>query len=248
MNAVAEPARAAGATLELRAVSVRYGKVIGLDSVSFGALAGTVVALIGANGAGKSSALRAISGLSPLASGSVLLDGQELAGVPAHERVARGVAMVPEGRRVFPFMSVRDNLMLGAYARADREGVSADLDRVMVRFPRLRERYRQSASSLSGGEQQMVAVGRALMARPRLLLLDEPSLGIAPQFVRQVARTILEVNRQDGVTVLLVEQNSRLALTISHHAYLLATGHIELEGPSIRLREDPEVRRIYLGA
>jgi branched-chain amino acid transport system ATP-binding protein len=237
-----------GASLELRMASVRYGQVIALEQVSLRADAGAIVALIGANGAGKSSALRAISGLSPLAAGQVLLDGEDLAGIPAHARVARGVAMVPEGRHVFPYMSIRDNLMMGAYTRGSRDGIAEDLERVMLRFPRLRERYRQSAASLSGGEQQMVAVGRALMARPRVLLLDEPSLGIAPLFIRQVARTILEVNREEQVTVLLVEQNSRLALTISHYAYLLATGRVELEGPAERLRADPEVQRIYLGA
>jgi branched-chain amino acid transport system ATP-binding protein len=238
--------------LELQAVSLRYGEVRALEAVSLRVETGQIVALIGANGAGKSSSLRAITGLRRVSAGAVRLQGRVInspqAQQPAHALVREGVAMVPEGRHVFPYMSVRDNLMMGAYTRTDKAGIAADLERVCERFPRLKERYRQQGSSLSGGEQQMVAIGRALMARPRLLLLDEPSLGIAPQYIRQIARTILQINREDGVSVLLVEQNSRIALTISQYAYVLANGAVELEGRSADLLHDPHIQRIYLGA
>lgn len=238
--------------LELQGVSLRYGEVRALEAVSLRVETGQIVALIGANGAGKSSSLRAITGLRRIAAGEVRLDGKVIsspsAQQAAHALVREGVAMVPEGRHVFPYMSVRDNLMMGAYTRTDKAGIASDLERVCERFPRLKERYRQQGSSLSGGEQQMVAIGRALMARPRLLLLDEPSLGIAPQYIRQIARTILQINREEGVSVLLVEQNSRIALTISQYAYVMANGAIELEGRSSELMNDPHIRRIYLGA
>jgi len=233
-------------------VSLRYGEVRALEAVSLRVETGQIVALIGANGAGKSSSLRAITGLRKVSAGEVRLQGRVInspqAQQPAHALVREGVAMVPEGRHVFPYMSVRDNLLMGAYTRTDKAGIAADLERVCERFPRLKERYRQQGSSLSGGEQQMVAIGRALMARPRLLLLDEPSLGIAPQYIRQIARTILQINREDGVSVLLVEQNSRIALTISQYAYVLANGAVELEGRSADLLHDPHIQRIYLGA
>ena len=238
--------------LELQAVSLRYGEVRALEAVSLRVETGQIVALIGANGAGKSSSLRAITGLRKVSAGEVRLQGRVInspqAQQPAHALVREGVAIVPEGRHVFPYMSVRDNLLMGAYTRTDKAGIAADLERVCERFPRLKERYRQQGSSLSGGEQQMVAIGRALMARPRLLLLDEPSLGIAPQYIRQIARTILQINREDGVSVLLVEQNSRIALTISQYAYVLANGAVELEGRSADLLHDPHIQRIYLGA
>jgi len=236
--------------LELQAVSLRYGEVRALEAVSLRVETGQIVALIGANGAGKSSSLRAITGLRKVSAGEVRLQGRVINSpqAPAHALVREGVAMVPEGRHVFPYMSVRDNLLMGAYTRTDKAGIAADLERVCERFPRLKERYRQQGSSLSGGEQQMVAIGRALMARPRLLLLDEPSLGIAPQYIRQIARTILQINREDGVSVLLVEQNSRIALTISQYAYVLANGAVELEGRSADLLHDPHIQRIYLGA
>jgi len=239
---------AASAHLELRQVSLSYGQVRALQDVSLRVDSGSVVALIGANGAGKSSTLRAITGLSAVRDGQVLLNGTDVTGIAAHKLVEMGVAMVPEGRHVFPFMSIKDNLLMGAYTRSDKGAIAADLERVLTRFPRLKERFRQQASSLSGGEQQMVAIGRALMAAPRLLLLDEPSLGIAPQFIRQIARTILEINRDDGVTIMLVEQNSRMALTISHYAYILATGRIELEGAARALLDHPDIKRLYLGA
>jgi branched-chain amino acid transport system ATP-binding protein len=238
--------------LELQAVSLRYGEVRALEAVSLRVETGQIVALIGANGAGKSSSLRAITGLRKVSAGEVRLEGRVInytqVQQPAHALVREGVAMVPEGRHVFPYMSVRDNLLMGAYTRTDKAQIAADLERVCERFPRLKERYRQQGSSLSGGEQQMVAIGRALMARPRLLLLDEPSLGIAPQYIRQIARTILQINREDGVSVLLVEQNSRIALTISQYAYVLANGAVELEGKSNDLLHDPHIQRIYLGA
>jgi branched-chain amino acid transport system ATP-binding protein len=233
--------------LELERVSVRYGSVSALTDVSLRVPEGRIVALIGSNGAGKSSTLRAITGLSPVAHGDIRLSGRSIAQVPAHERVRAGIALVPEGRHVLPYMSVRDNLLMGAYTRRDRDGIAADLERVVQFFPRLGERIRQQGSSLSGGEQQMVAIGRALMTRPRLLLLDEPSLGIAPQVIRLIARSLIEINRTQGATILLVEQNSRMALKISHYAYVLQTGRIALEGPSESLMHDPEVRRLYLG-
>jgi len=237
--------------LELAAVSLRYGEVRALDGVSMRAPRGWIVALIGANGAGKSSSLRAITGLRRVAGGEVRLGGEVVNSpqvqVPAHVLVRRGVSMVPEGRHVFPFMSVRDNLLMGAYTRDDKAAIAADLDRVCERFPRLKERYRQQGSSLSGGEQQMVAIGRALMARPRLLLLDEPSLGIAPQVVRLIARSLIEINRRDGITIVLVEQNSRMALALSTYAYVLDTGRVALEGPSRELMRNEHVKRLYLG-
>jgi len=236
------------AHLELRRVALNYGQVRALQEVSLRVDSGKVVALIGANGAGKSSTLRAITGLSPVSGGQVLLNGVDVTGTSAHKLVEMGVAMVPEGRHVFPFMSIKDNLLMGAYTRSDKGAIAADLERVLIRFPRLKERLRQQASSLSGGEQQMVAIGRALMAAPRLLLLDEPSLGIAPLFIRQIARTILEINRDDGVTIMLVEQNSRMALMISHYAYILATGRIELEGEARAMLDHPDIKRLYLGA
>jgi branched-chain amino acid transport system ATP-binding protein len=234
--------------LELRNVSLSYGQVTALQDVSLRVDTGKVVALIGANGAGKSSTLRAITGLSPVKSGAVFLNGNDISGTPAFKLVEQGVAMVPEGRHVFPFMSIKDNLLMGAYTRSDKGEIDATMQRVLTRFPRLKERYHQQASSLSGGEQQMVAIGRALMARPKLLLLDEPSLGIAPQYIRLIARTILEINKEDGVTIMLVEQNSRMALKISQYAYILSTGHVELEGLSNELLENPVIKRIYLGA
>ncbi len=238
----------ATAHLELQNVSLNYGQVRALQDVSLRIDSGSVVALIGANGAGKSSTLRAVTGLSPVCGGQVMLNGSDVTGTAAHKLVEMGVAMVPEGRHVFPFMSIKDNLLMGAYTRSDKGGIAADLERVLTRFPRLKERFSQQASSLSGGEQQMVAIGRALMAKPRLLLLDEPSLGIAPQFIRLIARTILEINRDDGVTIMLVEQNSRMALMISRYAYILATGRIELQGESRALLDHPDIKRLYLGA
>jgi len=237
--------------LELQDVSLRYGEIRALEQVSLRVGRGQIVALIGANGAGKSSALRAITGLRQVAAGEVRLEGRAINGVerlePAHELVKQGVAMVPEGRHVFPYMSIKDNLLMGAYTRRDKAGIAEDLERVCERFPRLKERFQQQGSSLSGGEQQMVAIGRALMARPRLLLLDEPSLGIAPQVIRLIGRSLLEINRNEGITVVLVEQNSRMALALSSYAYVLENGRVALQGPSRELMDNEHVKRLYLG-
>ncbi|QTD47233.1 ABC transporter ATP-binding protein [Ottowia testudinis] len=237
--------------LALRQVSLRYGEVHALDDVSITVPRGQIVALIGANGAGKSSTLRAATSLKRVTAGEVLLEGEAVNAParqqPTHELVRRGVAMVPEGRHVFPYMSIKDNLLMGAYTRRDKGAIAADLERVCQRFPRLKERFMQQGSSLSGGEQQMVAIGRALMAAPKLLLLDEPSLGIAPQVVRLIARSLLEINRNEGITIVLVEQNSRMALALSSYAYVLETGRVALEGPSAELMHDPHIRRLYLG-
>ena len=207
---------------------------------------GEVASLIGANGAGKTTMLRAITGLAPRAAGEIYLAGERIDGLRPAQIVARGVAMVPEGRRVYPHMDVRDNLLMGAYLRRDQAAIRADLEGCFERFPRLRERIRQQAGTLSGGEQQMVAIGRALMARPRLLLLDEPSLGLAPLLVRDIARTIVSLN-QEGLSVILVEQNSRMALRVSQRGYVLETGEVKLSGASADLLNNDEVRRLYLG-
>ena len=207
---------------------------------------GEVASLIGANGAGKTTMLRAITGLARRAAGEIYLAGERIDGLRPAQIVARGVAMVPEGRRVYPHMDVRDNLLMGAYLRRDQAAIRADLEGCFERFPRLRERIRQQAGTLSGGEQQMVAIGRALMARPKLLLLDEPSLGLAPLLVRDIARTIVSLN-QEGLSVILVEQNSRMALRVSQRGYVLETGEVKLSGASADLLNNDEVRRLYLG-
>ena len=217
------------------------------SSIDLSVPTGQIVALIGANGAGKTTTLRAITGLARLRAGTVTWMGTRLDQLGSERVVGAGVAMVPEGRRIFPQMSVKDNLLMGAYLRRDSAGIRTDLDRVCARFPRLRERWHQAAGSLSGGEQQMVSVGRALMCRPKLLLLDEPSLGLAPIMVRAIATAILAVNREDGVTILLVEQNSRMALKLSRSAYVLETGSVALAGPSAELAQNDHVRRLYLG-
>jgi len=234
-------------SLELSGISVTYGRVEALKHIDLGVPAGKIVALIGANGAGKTTTLRAITGLARLRGGTVTWMGTRLDQLGSERIVGAGVAMVPEGRRIFPLMSVKDNLLMGAYLRRDSAGIRADLERVCTRFPRLRERWHQAAGSLSGGEQQMVSVGRALMCRPKLLLLDEPSLGLAPMMVRAIASAILAVNREDGVTILLVEQNSRMALKLSSSAYVLETGSVALAGPSVELAQNDHVRRLYLG-
>jgi branched-chain amino acid transport system ATP-binding protein len=232
---------------ECRDIFVHYDKVQALSGISLGLEQGEVVALIGANGAGKSTTLRAITGLIRPSGGEIWFDGERIDRLPPAAIVARGIAMVPEGRRIYPHMSVRDNLLMGAYLRRDHTAIRRDLDRIFALFPRVRERLKQAAGTLSGGEQEMVVVGRALMARPRLLLLDEPSLGLAPMVVREIARLIGEVNRQNKVTVILVEQNSRMALKVSNRAYVLETGRIGLAGRSADLANDDHVRRLYLG-
>ncbi len=236
-----------GAMLEFLNVELYYDHVYALRGVSLALDEGETVALIGANGAGKSSILRAITGLARPASGEVRFMGERIDGLKAAEIVRRGITMVPEGRRVFPYMSVKDNLMMGAFTRRDKAAVARTLESVLERFPRLRERFGQAAGTLSGGEQQMMVIGRALMAAPRLLLLDEPSLGIAPKLVQDIARSIVAINREEGVSVLLVEQNSRMALSISNRAYALATGSVAIEGESKALLHDDRIRATYLG-
>jgi branched-chain amino acid transport system ATP-binding protein len=232
---------------EARNISVRYDKVTALRDVSIQLDQGQVVALIGSNGAGKTTTLRAITGLKRPSQGEVWFEGERIDQLPAAKIVARGIAMVPEGRHVYPYMSVKDNLLMGAYLRNDKPGIKSDLDKIFTRFPRVKERMNQQAGTLSGGEQEMVVVGRALMARPRLLLLDEPSLGLAPMVVREIARLVTEVNQEEKVSVILVEQNSRMALKVSQHAYVLETGRVGLEGPSAELMHNDHIRKLYLG-
>jgi branched-chain amino acid transport system ATP-binding protein len=231
--------------LSVEGLEVSYGESLALKGVGLVVERGEIVALLGNNGAGKTTTLRSISGLLTPRRGTILLEGESLVGVPAHQVVLRGVAHVPEGRRIFNRLSVRENLMMGAYTRRD-DGVDRDLARVFALFPRLEERIAQVAGTLSGGEQQMLAIGRAVMASPRLLLLDEPSMGLAPVLVEQIFETIGDINRQ-GTTILLVEQNAAMALSIAHRAYVLETGSIVLAGPAAELAENPEVRRAYLG-
>jgi branched-chain amino acid transport system ATP-binding protein len=233
--------------LEFSDVELYYDHVYALKGVSVDLARGETVALIGANGAGKSSILRAITGLRRIKSGSIHFEGRRIDALNPADIVRLGIAMVPEGRRVFPYMSVRDNLLMGAFTRSDAAGVKASLDMVLTRFPRLRERFAQAAGTMSGGEQQMLVIGRALMAKPRLLLLDEPSLGVAPKFVQDIARSIVAINRDEQVSVLLVEQNSRMALRISQRAYALSTGRVALSGVSKELLADDRVRSLYLG-
>ena len=231
----------------VRNVSVYYDKVRAVSDISLVMDAGDVIAIIGANGAGKTTTLRAVTGLAPVASGEIWFDGHRIDRLRPDRIVGLGISMVPEGRHVFPFMSVGDNLLMGAFARRDRRAIEQDVERVFARFPRLKERRRQQAGTLSGGEQQMLAIGRALMARPKLLLMDEPSLGLAPNLVREIARAILAINREEKVAVVLVEQNSRMALKVSTRAYVLETGQVALEGRSADLLNNEQVRRLYLG-
>jgi branched-chain amino acid transport system ATP-binding protein len=233
--------------LEVRNLAVRYGGIQALHDLSLSVPKGSIVTLVGANGAGKSTTLRTISGLVPPASGSIRFSGEEIAGWPAHRIVASGLAHVPEGRLVFPDLTVRENLMMGAYLRRDRKEIAADVEWVGEFFPRLRERITQQAGTLSGGEQQMLAIGRALMGRPYCLMLDEPSLGIAPLLVETIFARLVDLNKERGMTMLLVEQNASLALKVSHYAYVLETGTIHLEGPSPEVRNRPEVQAAYLG-
>ena len=235
------------ALLEVTNVHAHYGAIEALKGVSLTVEQGEVVTLIGANGAGKSTTLRAITGLTPASSGSILIDGEDITRVPAHEIVDRGVALSPEGRHCFPRMTVRENLDLGAHRRRRDPAVAQDLERVFELFPRLKEREKQKAGTMSGGEQQMLAMGRALMAKPRVLLLDEPSMGIAPILVQRIYETIAEINRS-GMTILLVEQNANYALDASKRGYVLETGRVVLQGGSDALRSDPDVQRAYLGA
>ena len=235
------------ALLEVNDIRAHYGGIEALKGVSLQVEQGEVVTLIGPNGAGKSTTLRAITGLTPASGGSVVIDGEDITRVPAHEIVDRGIALSPEGRHCFARMTVRENLNLGAHRRRRDPAVADDLARVFDLFPRLKEREKQKAGTMSGGEQQMLAMGRAMMAKPKLLLLDEPSMGIAPILVQRIYETIAEINRS-GVTILLVEQNANYALDVSQRGYVLETGRVVLEGLSANLRTDPEVQRAYLGA
>ena len=231
--------------LSVDALEVAYGEIRALKGVGLGVGRGEIVALLGNNGAGKTTTLKTISGLLHPTRGTVTLDGEPLAGLPPHDIVRKGIAHVPEGRRIFNRLTVRENLMMGAYLRRDA-GIAGDLDRVFALFPRLEERVGQVAGTLSGGEQQMLAIGRALMVGPRLLLLDEPSMGLAPVLVEQIFDTIADINRQ-GTTILLVEQNAAMALSIAHRGYVLETGTIALTGTAAELSDNAEVRRAYLG-
>jgi branched-chain amino acid transport system ATP-binding protein len=231
--------------LQVDAIHTHYGAIEALRGVSLTVGEGEVVTIIGSNGAGKSTTLRSIAGLTPATSGTVAMDGEDITRLPAHEIVARGIALSPEGRHCFPRMTVQENLDLGAFRRRDSD-VAQDLERVYDLFPRLKERERQKAGTMSGGEQQMLAIGRALMARPRLLMLDEPSMGIAPILVQRIYETIKEINRQ-GMAILLVEQNANYALDVAKRGYVLETGEVALAKDSAELRGDPEVQKAYLG-
>ncbi|MDQ0286430.1 branched-chain amino acid transport system ATP-binding protein [Desulfofundulus luciae] len=232
--------------LEVKEVSVAYGVIEALKGISFSVKEGEIVALIGANGAGKTTTLRTISGLLRVQKGQITYKGRDITKLPPYKIVELGLTQVPEGRRVFSRMTVLENLEMGAYVVRSRSELKAGLERVFERFPRLAERKNQLAGTLSGGEQQMLAMGRALMSRPELLLLDEPSMGLAPLLVREVFSIIQEINKA-GTTILLVEQNAHMALSIAHRAYVLQTGEITLEGPAAELMQKPEVKRAYLG-
>jgi len=232
--------------LEVRKLAVAYGGIQAVKGIDLRVADGELVCLIGANGAGKTTTLKGICGLLPVRAGSVLYDGADVTGRPAFELVRRGLAMVPEGRGVFGALTIEENLAMGAYARHDRQGVRDDIDRVFGLFPRLRERRRQTAGTMSGGEQQMLAMARAMMSRPKLLLMDEPSMGLAPLMVQKVFETIVAVSRE-GVTMLLIEQNAKLALEVSHRGYVMESGEITLEGEARAMLHDPKVRAAYLG-
>ena len=236
-----------GPLLEVRGVSASYGAIQALSKVSLQVPQGAIVALLGSNGAGKSSTLNAISHLINPSAGEVYFAGEAIHRLPSDHIVGQGLVQVPEGREVFKEMSVRENLELGAFLRRDRGAMAEDLDRVFAMFPRLKERAAQRAATLSGGEQQMLAIGRALMSRPRMIMFDEPSMGLSPLLVEQIFEAIQRLNREQGLTILLVEQDVRLALTVASHAYILENGEISLQGASAQLMNDPAVRRAYLG-
>jgi len=232
--------------LEVRDLHVHYGAIRALHGVTLSVEKGQIATLIGCNGAGKSTTLRAISGLVRPASGSIHFEGEPIHRMPPHEIVRLGVVQAPEGRGIFPNMTVAENIELGAFTRRDHGAIARDRERSLALFPRLKERLKQSAGTLSGGEQQMLAIARALMARPRLLLLDEPSLGLAPQIVQTIFKIVREINAA-GTTVLLVEQNARMALNVAHHGYVLETGTIRMSAPAAELAKSDEVRKAYLG-
>jgi branched-chain amino acid transport system ATP-binding protein len=233
--------------LELKNVTVNYGVITALHEVSLQIRKGEIVTLIGANGAGKTTTLKAISGLLRVKSGNVLYDGREITNCPPHRIVQRGLSQVPEGRMTFANLTVIENLKMGAYLQKDKAVIKAEMDYVFTIFPRLKERERQIAGTLSGGEQQMLAIGRALMSKPKFLMLDEPSLGIAPLLVKTIFEKIVEINQRHGITILLVEQNANLALEISTFGYVLETGRVTLRDHSSALRKNPQVRTAYLG-
>lgn len=232
--------------LEIKDLYVRYGMIEAIKGISFEVRDGEIVTLIGSNGAGKTTTMHAISGLLKPASGSIMLDGVELTKTPNHKIVSMGLAQVPEGRRVFAQQTVEENLLLGSYARKDKDGIQKDLEHVYDLFPRLLERKKQLAGTLSGGEQQMLAMARALMSRPKILLMDEPSMGLSPLLVKEIFHIIQDINK-DGTTILLVEQNAKMALAIADRAYVLETGKISLEGTGEELSASEEVRKAYLG-
>ena len=233
--------------LEIKNLTVSYGAITALHGISLSVPSGRIVTLIGANGAGKTTTLKTVSGLLRARSGEILYDGKNIAGRPTHQIVKLGLSHVPEGRMIFANLTVMENLQMGAYLQKDRQVIQRELDHVFAMFPRLQERRQQIAGTLSGGEQQMLAIGRALMSQPKFLMLDEPSLGLAPLLVKTIFEKIVEINRQQGLTILLVEQNANLALEVSHYGYVLETGKITLQGDSAVLRQNPQVQSAYLG-
>jgi len=233
--------------LDVRDIHVYYGAIHALKGVSLKVEAGSIVTLIGANGAGKSTTLRALSGMLKPMAGTIDFLGHSIGGRPVHKIVRNGLCHCPEGRKVFPQLTVKANLELGAYIRHDKAGIKSDLEQIYQLFPRLKERLNQAAGTLSGGEQQMLAIGRSLMGRPRLLMLDEPSLGIAPLLVQEIFRTIKKINAEQQMTILLVEQNAHMALKIADHAYVLETGKVVLSGKAAELALDPRIKAAYLG-
>ena len=233
--------------LEIKNLTVNYGAITALQSVSLKVEQGDIVTLIGCNGAGKSTTLKTISGLLKPKSGEIFYEGRDIAGLPPHDIVKRGMSQVPEGRMIFANLTVWENLKMGAYLQKDRAAVQREMDFVFITFPRLKEREKQIAGTLSGGEQQMLAIGRALMSKPKFLMLDEPSLGIAPLLVKTIFEKIVEINRQHGITILLVEQNANLALQVSRYGYVLETGRVTLQDTSAALRENSQVKEAYLG-
>ena len=233
--------------VEIKNLVVSYGAITALRGISLSVPVGKIVTLIGSNGAGKTTTLKTISGLLKPKTGEVIYDGQNIAGLPPHEIVKRGLAHVPEGRMIFANLTVRENLQMGAFLVRDKKVVAKELEFVFATFPRLKEREAQIAGTLSGGEQQMLAIGRALMSQPKFLMLDEPSLGLAPLLVKTIFEKIVEINRERGLTILLVEQNANRALEVSHFGYVLETGEITLQGESTSLRQNPEVKSAYLG-
>jgi len=233
--------------LHVENLHVRYGTITALRGISLSIEAGQIVTLIGANGAGKSTTLRTISGLLKASVGRIDFDGRDITNLPPHKIVARGISQAPEGRMIFANLTARENLMMGAYLRRDRDNIDRDMEYLFSIFPKLKERIEQPGGKLSGGEQQMLAIGRALLARPRLLLLDEPSLGIAPNLVQIIFKKIVEINKELGMTIFLVEQNAHMALAIADYAYVLETGEIRLQGKASEIAKDEEVRKTYLG-